>query len=53
MRLTSSKDLNEKVARLHLVKLGAKLIELRKVQADYGVFIEGHYKSELYRCYFV
>ena len=50
MRLTSSKDLNEKVARLHLVKLGAKLIELRKIQADYvGVFIEGPYKSELYR----
>ena len=44
------KSLDEKVARLHLAKLGAKLTELRKDQADYiGVKQEGPYKSDHYR----
>ena len=44
------KSLDEKVARLHLAKLGAKLTELRKDQADYiGVKQEGPYKADHYR----
>ena len=44
------KHLDEKVARLHLDKLGAKLTKLSKQQADYiGVSVEGPYKSEHYR----
>merc|ERR1712100_999205 len=44
------KHLDEKVARLHLDKLGAKLTQLTKVQADYiGVPVEGPYKHENYR----
>ncbi len=44
------KALDEKVARLHLKKIGVKLTELRKDQADYiGVNIEGPFKSEHYR----
>jgi adenosylhomocysteinase len=44
------KHLDEKVARLHLAKLGAKLTKLSKEQADYiGVPVEGPYKSEHYR----
>ena len=44
------KELDEKVARLHLDKLGAKLTELRKDQADYiGVSVDGPYKPESYR----
>jgi adenosylhomocysteinase len=44
------KHLDEKVARLHLDKLGAKLTKLTKTQADYiGVPVEGPYKSEHYR----
>jgi adenosylhomocysteinase len=44
------KHLDEKVARLHLGKLGAKLTELTKEQADYiGVSQEGPYKAEHYR----
>ena len=44
------KTLDEKVARLHLAKVGAKLTELRKDQADYiGVKVEGPYKSDHYR----
>ena len=44
------KELDEKVARLHLDKLGARLTELRKDQADYiGVSVEGPYKPESYR----
>ena len=44
------KELDEKVARLHLDKLGAKLTKLRKDQADYiGVSVEGPYKPESYR----
>ncbi|MBK6771305.1 MAG: adenosylhomocysteinase [Ignavibacteria bacterium] len=41
------KHLDEKVARLHLDKVGAKLEKLTKEQADYiGVGVEGPYKSE-------
>jgi adenosylhomocysteinase len=44
------KHLDEKVARLHLGKIGAKLTVLTKEQADYiGVPIEGPYKSDQYR----
>jgi len=44
------KDLDEKVARLHLEKVGAKLTELTKEQADYiEVPINGPYKAEHYR----
>ena len=44
------KELDEKVARLHLDKLGAKLTDLRKDQAEYiGVSVKGPYKPESYR----
>ena len=44
------KHLDEKVARLHLAHIGAKLDVLEQDQADYiGVKIEGPYKSETYR----
>ncbi|MGQ0815851.1 MAG: adenosylhomocysteinase [Gemmatimonadota bacterium] len=44
------KRLDEKVARLHLDKLGVKLTELSKDQADYiGVPVQGPYKPDLYR----
>jgi adenosylhomocysteinase len=44
------KHLDEKVARLHLEKLGVKLTKLNKVQAEYiGVPVEGPYKAEHYR----
>ncbi|MFQ5993466.1 MAG: adenosylhomocysteinase [Acidiferrobacterales bacterium] len=44
------KRLDEKVARLHLKKIGAKLTALTKAQADYiGVPIEGPYKPDYYR----
>ena len=44
------KHLDEKVARLHLEKIGVKLTELRPDQADYiGVTPEGPYKPEQYR----
>jgi adenosylhomocysteinase len=44
------KHLDEKVARLHLAKIGVELEELRKDQADYiGVPIEGPFKPEYYR----
>ena len=44
------KHLDEKVARLHLKKLGAQLTELRPDQAEYiGVPVEGPYKAEIYR----
>jgi adenosylhomocysteinase len=44
------KQLDEKVARLHLEKLGAKLTELTKEQASYiGVPVEGPYKPDHYR----
>jgi len=45
-----SKVLDEEVARLHLQKIGVKLTELRKDQADYiGVPVEGPYKPNHYR----
>ncbi|RLD26690.1 MAG: adenosylhomocysteinase [Bacteroidetes bacterium] len=44
------KHLDEKVAKLHLAKIGVELTELRKDQADYiGVKVEGPYKPEYYR----
>jgi adenosylhomocysteinase len=44
------KHLDEKVARLHLSRLGVELEELSKEQADYiGVNIVGPYKPEYYR----
>jgi adenosylhomocysteinase len=47
---TLSKALDEKVARLHLDAVGAKLTELSPEQADYlGVPVEGPYKSDHYR----
>ncbi len=47
---TLPKHLDEKVARLHLQKIGVKLTELSKKQADYiGVAVEGPYKPDLYR----
>ena len=47
---TLPKHLDEKVARLHLDKLGVKLTKLSKDQADYlGVPVEGPSKSEHYR----
>ena len=44
------KHLDEKVARLHLKKLGVKLTTLRQEQADYiSVPVEGPYKPNHYR----
>jgi adenosylhomocysteinase len=44
------KHLDEKVARLHLARIGVKLTELKKEQADYiGVTVEGPFKPEHYR----
>ena len=44
------KNLDEKVARLHLGKLGVKLTKLSQTQADYiGVAADGPYKPEHYR----
>ena len=44
------KSLDEKVAMLHLAKIGVNLTELRKDQADYiGVKQEGPYKADHYR----
>ncbi len=44
------KHLDEKVAKLHLEKIGVELTELRKDQADYiGVKVEGPYKPDYYR----
>jgi adenosylhomocysteinase len=45
-----SKKLDEEVARLHLEKIGVKLTQLTKKQAEYiGVPAEGPYKPEHYR----
>ncbi len=45
-----SKELDEKVARLHLDALGVRLTELTPEQASYlGVPVEGPYKSDHYR----
>ena len=44
------KHLDEKVAKLHLAKIGVELTELREDQADYiGVKKEGPFKPEYYR----
>lgn len=44
------KALDEKVARLHLDHLGARLTELTAEQADYiNVPVDGPYKPEHYR----
>jgi adenosylhomocysteinase len=44
------KALDEKVARLHLKKIGVKLTELAPDQADYiGVTVEGPFKPDHYR----
>jgi adenosylhomocysteinase len=44
------KQLDEKVARLHLDALGVKLTQLTQDQADYiGVPVEGPYKADHYR----
>jgi len=44
------KHLDEKVAKLHLAKIGVELTELKKDQADYiGVKVEGPFKPEYYR----
>jgi adenosylhomocysteinase len=47
---TLSKQLDEKVARLHLDALGVKLTELTASQASYlGIPVEGPYKADHYR----
>ena len=44
------KHLDEKVAKLHLERLGAQLTELKNDQAEYiGVTVEGPYKPDYYR----
>merc|ERR1712061_973516 len=44
------KELDEKVARLHLPALGARLTQLTKEQADYiGVPVDGPFKGSHYR----
>jgi len=44
------KNLDEKVARLHLDALGVGLTELSKVQAEYlGIDVHGPYKADSYR----
>lgn len=47
---TLPKHLDEKVAKLHLEKIGVELEELTQEQAEYiGVTVEGPYKPEHYR----
>jgi adenosylhomocysteinase len=47
---TLPKELDEKVASLHLKKLGVKLTKLTKEQADYlGISPKGPFKSDMYR----
>jgi len=47
---TLPKKLDEKVARLHLAKIGVELEELAQDQAEYiGVTVDGPYKPEYYR----
>jgi len=44
------KHLDEKVARLHLDRIGVKLTKLDKSQADYiGISVDGPFKAEHYR----
>jgi adenosylhomocysteinase len=47
---TLPKKLDEKVARLHLAKIGAKLTELSGKQSSYvGMAVDGPYKPDTYR----
>jgi adenosylhomocysteinase len=47
---TLPKFLDEKVARLHLDKLGVQLTKLSQTQADYlGIPVDGPYKADHYR----
>ena len=47
---TLDKELDEKVARLHLDSLGVRLTELTEGQADYlGISVSGPYKSQHYK----
>jgi adenosylhomocysteinase len=47
---TLPKHLDEKVARLHLAKIGVELEELNDKQAKYiGVDVQGPFKPEYYR----
>jgi adenosylhomocysteinase len=47
---TLPKHLDEKVALLHLAKIGCELETLSQEQADYiGVTVQGPFKSEMYR----
>jgi adenosylhomocysteinase len=47
---TLPKHLDEKVAALHLAKVGAKLTKLSQKQADYiGAAVNGPFKHDLYR----
>ena len=47
---TLPKQLDEKVAKLHLEKLGVELTELNNIQSEYiGVEKNGPYKSDSYR----
>ena len=47
---TLPKHLDEKVARLHLAKIGVEIDELSKEQAEYiGVGVQGPFKGEAYR----
>ena len=47
---TLPKHLDEKVAALHLAKVGAKLTKLSQAQADYiGAGVNGPFKHDLYR----
>ena len=47
---TLPKQLDEKVARLHLDAVGARLTKLTPEQAEYlGVAVEGPFKPEHYR----
>jgi len=47
---TLPKELDEKVARLHLAKIGVKLTEMTKKQSDYiGVPVAGPFKPDQYR----
>lgn len=44
------KHLDEKVAKLHLAKIGVELTELKEDQAEYiGVEVKGPFKPEYYR----
>merc|ERR1711972_893225 len=50
LELWKAKELDEKVARLHLDSLGAKLTKLTQSQADYiNVSVDGPFKPDTYR----